>query len=98
MSTINNVPFDINRTPVERNATVKRRGTVPVYHTIAIKPLSPNDSDTERRKGNRRKMISKIIKNNRFLTERRQNTSKPSIKEEQLANAHNHGHIIDLEV
>jgi len=49
MSTINNIPFDINRTAVEKNASVKPGGTVPVYHSDQIQPVTPQTKNKERR-------------------------------------------------
>lgn len=100
MSTINYVPFDINRTAVERNATVKRKGTVPVQHADAIKPTNRRGGYADRRHGSRRKLLSNTHKNSRLLTERRQMFSDTSVseKDKQLAKAHNHGRIIDLKV
>lgn len=98
MSLINNIPFDINRTPVERNATVKRSGTVPVQHSEAIHPTEKHDKITERRNGSRRnKQPTKTNGNKRLLGERRQ--TEPSKTADKLSEkSHNSGSIIDLEV
>ena len=99
VSTINNIPFDINRTPVEKNARVKPGGTTPVYHSEKIHPVSRNDKNAERRKGDdRRKQLESNNKNTRLLTERREGLIKKPKAEQELANAHISGGIIDLEV
>lgn len=102
MSTINNIPFDINRTPVERNATVKATGTVPVYHSDAIHPIDKNTKNLERRKGGDRRHLKKQAQHNkRLLIKRRQDSplSKQEVEAAQtLENAHTSGSIIDLEV
>jgi len=98
MSLINNIPFDINRTPVEKNATVKRSGTVPVQHSEALHPIEIHDKVTERRNGSRRhKQPRKMRGNKRLLGERRQAaTSKAA--DALSEKSHTSGSIIDLEV
>jgi hypothetical protein len=102
MSTINNIPFDINRTATERNATVKRTGTAPVYHSDAVRAINKDTKNPERRKGGDRRVFNKVKKfNKRLLIERREDSplSKHGAKaEETLENAHTAGSIIDLEV
>ena len=102
MSTINNIPFDINRTATERNSTVKATGTVPVYHSDAVQPIDKNTNNSERRKGGDRRHLDKPAShNNRLLIERREDSplSKHGAKaDETLENAHTAGSIIDLEV
>ena len=97
MSLINNIPFDINRTPVERNATVKRGGTVPIQHSEAIHPVEIHDKVTERRNGSRRHKQPKMVKSDkRLLGERRQ--AAPSKATDELSEkSHTSGSIIDLE-
>lgn len=97
MSLINNIPFDINRTAVEKNATVKRKGTVPVYHADAIKPLNRRDSLSERRRGSRRKIQARFAANKRHLIERREQP-RTDVSNDPIADAHTSGHIIDVEV
>ena len=102
MSTINNIPFDINRTPVERNSRAKATGTVPVYHSDAVHAIDKNTNNSERRKGGDRRHLDKAANNNkRLLIERREDSplSKHGEKAaETLENAHTAGSIIDLEV
>ena len=97
MSLINNIPFDINRTAVEKNATVKQKGTVPVYHSDAIKPVNRKEDSRERRRGSRRQLKGRFMLNKRHLTERREQF-KNDVSDNPLENAHTSGHIIDLEV
>ncbi|PCJ45623.1 MAG: hypothetical protein COA74_15360 [Gammaproteobacteria bacterium] len=102
MSTINNIPFDINRTPTERNSRVKPTGTTPVYHSDSIRGINKDTKNQERRRGqNRRQRILATSKNKRLLIKRRQD--RPLSKQaaetaELLENAHPAGGIIDLEV
>ncbi|MFT5520691.1 MAG: hypothetical protein ACI9IA_001286 [Enterobacterales bacterium] len=102
MSTINNIPFDINRTATERNATVKRTGTVPVYHSDAVHAIDKKTKNLDKRKGGDRRHLNKAAKHNkRLLIERREGAplSKRVEKvDETLENAHISGSIIDLEV
>jgi len=102
MSTINNIPFDINRTATERNATVKRTGTVPVYHSDAIHPIDKNTKNLDKRKGGDRRRLKHTPKHNkRLLIERRENSplSKNNTEvTDLLENTHKAGSIIDLEV
>ncbi|MFT5451599.1 MAG: hypothetical protein ACI9N9_001085 [Enterobacterales bacterium] len=106
MSTINNIPFDINRTAMEKNATVKATGTVPVYHSDAIRAIDNNTQNPERRRGGDRRHLDNGTNHNnsnskRLLIERREDAplSKHGGKAaETLENAHAAGSIIDLEV
>ena len=102
MSTINNIPFDINRTAVEKNKSVKSTGTRPVYQSESIHKPVDNDESSDRRKGNDRRKYSEAQNHNkRHLTERREGVlpAKKSSKTQQaLENAHKSGGIIDLEV
>ena len=99
MSTINNIPFDINRSPVEKNIPVKRGGTVPVQHSEAIHPTEKQVRITERRKAKNRRRQRKIIKlDKRILGERRQMPRLRDSTEALLENAHISGRLIDLEV
>ena len=99
MSSINNIPFDINRTAVERNSPAKPGGTVPVQHSEALHPTDKQVRITERRSGNSRRHHHKAVKlNKRLLGERRDNTQSPQIKDGQTDKAHTSGSIIDLEV
>ncbi|MCP3675909.1 MAG: hypothetical protein GY829_15780 [Gammaproteobacteria bacterium] len=98
MSLINNIPFDINRTPVEQNATVKHSGTVPVQHSKELNPTEKHNKIIERRKSNRRNKQSKKMKvSKRLLGERREDAN--SKKANELSEKSNKpGIIIDLEV
>jgi len=103
MSLINNIPFDINRTAVEKNATVKRKGTVPVQHSEAIHPTEKHNRINERRSGRRRSRRNKKGKyvklNKRLLGERRQLTTRTRTNTDILSDkAHGSGSIIDLKV
>ncbi len=98
MSLINNIPFDINRTPVEKNATVKRSGTVPVQHSEALHSTEKHDKVTERRNGSRRHKHPRMVKaNKRLLGERRQAVNSKNA-DELSEKSHTSGSIIDLEV
>ena len=98
MSLINNIPFDINRTPVERNATVKRGGTVPVQHSEALHPTEKHNRINERRSGSRRHRQPKNVNvDKRLLGERRQDIST-KIADEFSEKPLNSGSVIDLEV
>ena len=102
MSTINNIPFDINRTATERNSTVKRTGTSPVFSSDAIHAIDKNTANPERRKGGDRRTFKKLsLPNNRHLIERRQTLDSSDEAKDAatlLENAHTSGSIIDLEV
>ncbi len=99
MSTINNIPFDINRTPSEANATRRPTGTAPVFSTAAIKQVEDHAQNPDRRSGDdRRKRKFSVVRNKRNLIKRRESLRSITKKQEQLANAHKSGHIIDLEV
>jgi hypothetical protein len=99
MSTINNIPFDINRTPTERNSSVKPTGTTPVYKADNIKPVDAKHKNTERRsQEQRRKLQTNVTINKRLLMQRRlaQNITDPD--ERPSSDQHTAGSIIDLEV
>ena len=102
MSTINNIPFDINRTATEKNSTVKRSGIVPVYHSDFVHGLDSNTKNRERRQGKDRRHLDVAAKSNkRHLIERREDSplaKKVENADKTLENAHISGHIIDLEV
>jgi hypothetical protein len=106
MSTINNIPFDINRTATERNSTVKRKGIVPVYHPDAVHGINKDTKNLERRRGRNRRHSNKASTGNkRHLIERREGfplskkVSKQAAKADGTKdNAHTAGSIINLEV
>ena len=99
MSTINNIPFDINRTPVERNAPLKRSAMEPVQQSESIHPTDKQVRITERRGGENRRKREKVIKlNKRLLGERRLIPLSAESKATTSDNAHSSGSIIDLEV
>ncbi len=98
MSLINNIPFDINRTPVDQNATVKRRGTVPVLQSEAVHATEKEVRIKERRKGHRRKQSKSSKFNQRNSNQRRKSTRTVETKAIPAENAHTSGSIIDLEV
>ena len=99
MSSINNIPFDINRTAVERNTPAKPGGTIPVQHSEALHRTDKQVRVTERRSGNNRRQQNKAYKiNKRLLGERRDNSSSVETNELLTDNAHTSGSIIDLEV
>jgi len=99
MSTIEQLPYDINRISIEHNATAKKKKVDPIYHTDVIKPVKAHAENNERRSGDeRRKNKQRVIKNKRNLMIRR-SIAKPLKKsQKKLAKAHKSGHIIDLEV
>ena len=99
MSTINNIPFDINRTAVERNTPTKPGGTIPVQHSEALHPTDKQVRVSERRSGNSRRQQNKAFKvNKRLLGERRDNSTSAENNDELSDNTHTSGSIIDLEV
>lgn len=99
MSTINNIPFDINRTPIEKNTAVPTRGTNPVQHSEHIHQTQRHNPIAERRSGHsRRKQTAMIKQNKRLLTERRQKFNAADKTEDVAENIHTTGRIIDLEV
>ncbi len=96
MSTINNIPFDINATASEKNALVKRTGTVPLYHSDATHPISHYDKHPDRFSSeNRRKVQVNVSHNRRLLIERRETLP---ISEELPVNVHTSGSIINFKV
>ncbi len=98
MSLINNVPFDINRTPVEKNTPVKRRGTVPVQHSGAIHPVEKEVRIKERRSNNRRKKSKKVRFDKRTSADRRYSPTRVRTKAIPPMKHHTSGSIIDYEV
>ncbi len=98
MSSINNIPFDINRTPVEKNATVKKGGTVPVQQSELVHEIEKNIPVKERRHSNRRKRSKKAIFDKRFRDERRKSKKQVETKSNPLDKVHKSGQLIDLEV
>ncbi len=98
MSLINNIPFDINRTPVEKNTSVKRRGTIPVSETEFIHPTEKEVKIKERRNSNRRKYSKKQKFDRRTSAERRNSQTPAESKVIPAENNHQSGTIIDLEV
>jgi len=98
MGLINNVPFDINRTPVEKNAPVVRRGTVPVLESEVIHHVEREARIKERRNNNRRKQSKKQKFNKRTSAERRKSPDKIATKTIPAKNTSKSGSIIDLEV
>ena len=72
MSTINNVPFDINRTPTDTNKVKAKKGAVPVYSSEAIHQTPAHDPVSERRKRkDRRKKALNVLHDRRMLKQRR---------------------------
>ncbi len=98
MSSINNIPFDINRTAVEKNATVKKGGTVPVQQSELVHEIEKNIPVKERRNGNRRKRSKKAIFDKRFRDERRKSPKQVETTTNPLEKVHKSGRLIDLEV
>ncbi len=98
MSSINNIPFDINRTAVEKNATVKKGGTVPVQQSELVHEIEKNIPVKERRNTNRRKRPKKAMYDKRFRDERRKTPKEVETKSNPLEKVHKSGHLIDLEV
>ena len=98
MSSINNVPFDINRTAVEKNATAKQRGTVPVQHSEYIHETEKEVRIKERRNGNRRKHSRRALFNKRVKSDRRKSPKQVDTRRTLLEKVHKSGRLIDLEV
>jgi len=99
MSTIDQLPYDINRSTIEHNATVRKKTIAPVSGSDAIKPIKAHQENRDRRAGDdRRKNKREVEKNKRYLRVRR-SIAKPLEKSQQkLAKAHKSGHLIDLKV
>jgi len=98
MSSINNVPFDINRTAVEKNATVKKGGTVPVQPSEFVHEIEKEIPVKERRNRNRRNKARNPIFDKRFSGDRRKAPKQEDSDLTLLEKAHKSGRIIDLEV
>ncbi len=98
MSSINNIPFDINRTAVEKNATVMKGGTVPVQQSEFVHETEKDIPVKERRNGNRRKHSKQAIFDKRYRDERRQSPKQEESKANPLEKVHKSGQLIDLEV
>ena len=97
MSTINNIPFDINRVPSEKNAVAKKEGLNPVYESEAIHPAEPHNPVGERRKRrDRRHKKMRVANDRRRLIQRRGSSSKKTLKNNPLDKKP--GSIIDFEV
>ena len=97
MSTINNIPFDINRIPAEKNAVAKKEGLKPLYSSEAIHQAEEHNPSSERRKRKERREKSlKVAKDRRRLIQRRQANHQANIKSDPLEQKP--GSIIDFEV
>ncbi|MCP4411615.1 MAG: hypothetical protein GY808_03470 [Gammaproteobacteria bacterium] len=100
MSLINNIPFDINRTAVEKNATEKKGGTVPVQQSELVHEIEKNIPVRERRNSNRRKRLKQVMFDKRYKDERRKAKKHVERKANPnpLEKVHKSGRLIDLEV
>jgi hypothetical protein len=97
MSTINNIPFDINRTPSEKNAVAKKEGPNPVFSSEAIHPTEAHNPVGERRKRKERRHRKMAVANERrHLIQRRKLANQKTLKDNPLEKKP--GTIIDLEV
>jgi hypothetical protein len=78
MSSINNIPFDINRPQVETNSTRPKNASSPVSHTEPTKAVRQSIKIKERRnsKKERRKQQRVVSKERRFLKQRREQANE----------------------
>ena len=98
MSSINNIPFDINRTAVDKNKPVEKTGSRPVTRTEAAHSATEKVRTVERRQQRyeRRQNPSKVLQDRRMLKQRRQTTDSRGAKDEPKKNTS--GSIIDIQV
>lgn len=99
MSTINNVPFDINRTPTDTNKVKAKKSAAPVFESEALHKAPAHDPIGERRKKkDRRKKALNVLHDRRMLKQRRME-KKAQAKEEILhKKPKGPGLFIDFEV
>ena len=99
MSTINNVPFDINRTPSDTNKVKAKKSAAPVYSSEAIHKAPEHDPVGERRKRkDRRKNKMFVAHDRRMLKQRRSAAKKTTEQEKVLKKPKGPGQFIDFQV
>lgn len=99
MSSINNVPFDINRVPTEANKVKAKKDAAPVYKSEALHKAPAHDNVGERRKRkDRRKRPMFIAHERRMLRQRRQSADTTVAKDLPKKKPKGPGQIIDFEV
>ena len=98
MSSINNIPFDINRTAVDKNKPVEKTGSQPVTRTEATHSATEKVRTVERRQKRyeRRRNPTKVSQERRMLKQRRQSNESKGSREEPKKNTS--GSIIDIQV
>lgn len=94
MSTINNIPFDINVTPTERNVREKLEGAAPVIEAEAIHPVNHFDKHPEKKQTIFRHKLPAQVTEQEEASERQ---TSGSVIEEFLPEAHIKGEIVDIE-